>query len=211
MQETRRQILDILHERGEATVDDIVADLSALRGSITSVTVRHHLAKLQDEGLVNTPQMRHRASPGRPRHIYALTTQGNAHLPNNYQDLAANLLKQMKSELPEKQINVIIEGVADNMAIDACIPANKSLRERLNAVVEYLNQHGYEARWTVHPEGYVLETMNCPYHDIAAENQQLCQMDMRMISQMLGVVPRLIARVAEGDDACSYLVVDNST
>ena len=69
MQETRRQILEILHERREATVDDIVIDLSALRGSITSVTVRHHLTKLQDEGLVDNPQMQHRATPGRPQHI----------------------------------------------------------------------------------------------------------------------------------------------
>lgn len=208
MQETRRQILDILRDRSEATVDDIVDDLRVLRGSITSVTVRHHLGKLQEDGLVDTAQMRHRATPGRPQHVYSLTELGNSHFPNNYPDLASNLIKQIKSTLPEKQVNVIISGVADSMASEANIPADASLRERLESVVEYLNCHGYEASWDIHKEGFVLITSNCPYHKIAHEDDDdtLCQMDMRLISGMLGVVPRMLARVSDGDESCSYLI-----
>src|SRR5690606_12433809 len=206
MQETRRQILEILRNRSEATVDDIVLDLEAMRGSITSVTVRHHLAKLQEDSLVAEAQMRHRSSPGRPQHIYALTEQGNAQFPNNYPDLATNLLKQIKATLPPQQVNVIIEGVADNMAIDADISDCKTLRERLDKVVTYLNNHGYEAEWSLHDEGFILTTTNCPYHQVAQDDQMLCQMDMRLISQMLGIVPRLLSRVSEGDESCAYLI-----
>lgn len=208
MQETRRQIMEILRDRSEATVDDLVGDLEALRGSITSVTVRHHLAKLQDDGLVNAAQMRHRSTPGRPQHVYSLTELGNSHFPNNYPDLATNLLKQIKIQLPSSQVNVIIEGVADSMAMEANIPLEGSLRERLDKVVEYLNYHGYDAEWDLHREGYVLITSNCPYHKIAQEDADdtLCQMDLRLISQMLGVVPRMISHMSSGDDACTYLI-----
>jgi predicted ArsR family transcriptional regulator len=209
MQETRRKILDILKERGEATVDDIVGDLERLRGSITSVTVRHHLAKLQDEGLVDIHEMRHRSSPGRPQHVYALTEQGVNYFPNNYLDLSAHLLKQLKSQLSPAQVNVIIEGVADNMAADAEIPSG-TIRERLDAVVDYLNHHGYKASWEAQQGGYVLQTSNCPYHQIAQENDMLCTMDMRLISKMLGVVPRLLSRVSGGDEICSYLIPSKS-
>jgi DeoR family transcriptional regulator, suf operon transcriptional repressor len=205
MQETRRKILDILKERSEATVDDIVGDLERLRGSITSVTVRHHLAKLQEEGLVDIHEMRHRSSPGRPQHVYALTEQGVSFFPNNYQVLANHLLSQLKQQLAPNQVNVIMEGVADNMAEDACIP-NGTMHERLDAVVEYLNHHGYTASWDTHQNGYVLQTANCPYHHIAQENEMLCTMDMRLISKMLGVVPRLLSRVSGGDEICSYLI-----
>src|SRR5689334_13769471 len=143
MQETRRKILEILRERSEATVDDIVGDLERLRGSITSVTVRHHLAKLQEEGLVNIYEMRHRSSPGRPQHVYALTQQGVSFFPNNYQVLAQKLLSQVKKQFPN-QVNVIMEGLADSMADEADIP-HGSMRERLDAVVDYLNLHGYKA------------------------------------------------------------------
>lgn len=206
MQETRRQILEILRERNEATVDDIVADLELLRGSITSVTVRHHLAKLQEDGLVDNSQMLHRSTPGRPQYIYVLTEQGNSFFPNNYHNLAANLLKQMKSQLPQNQVNVIIEGVADAMASEANIPQDRSLRERMDKVVEYLNTQGYEADWDVHKEGFVLNTHNCPYHDVEHHDDTLCQMDMRLISSMLGVVPRLLSRISDDDEACSYLI-----
>lgn len=206
MQETRRQILEILRDRAEATVDDIVLDLEVLRGSITSVTVRHHLAKLQEDGLVADAQMRHRSSPGRPQHIYILTERGTAYFPNNYPDLAINLLQQIKSTLPAKQVNVIIEGVADNMAKEASLSDCENLQERLDKAVEYLNAHGYEANWKSHQDGFVLETTNCPYHKIAQDDQALCQLDMRLISQMLGVVPRLLSRISDGDEACSYLI-----
>lgn len=208
MQETRRLILEILREREQATVDDIVADLETLRGSITSVTVRHHIAKLQEDGLVDSAQMRHRATPGRPQHVYGLTGRGNSHFPNNYPELAANLLKKMSEVLPEKQVNVIIEGVADNMAIDANIPREVSLQKRLDSVVDYLNNHGYVANWDIHQEGFILITDNCPYHKISQtdDNHTLCQMDMRLISQMLGVVPRKIAQISDGDEQCTYLI-----
>src|SRR5215207_7496963 len=119
MQETRKQILAILKERTEATVDDIVSELEARRGSITAVTVRHHLTKLQDDGLVTSAQIRYRDTPGRPQHAYKLTQQGLSHLPNNYQHLALNLIKQMGQNLSDNQINVIIEGMVDSMVDEA--------------------------------------------------------------------------------------------
>lgn len=211
MQETRRQILEILRERSEATVDNIVADLEVVRGSITSVTVRHHLTKLQENRLVDVTQIRHRSSPGRPQHIYVLTDLGNSHFPNNYPDLATNFLKQIKATLPENQVNVIIQGVADNMAIDANIPQTMNIQDRLVKVVEYLNLNGYEASWDSHEEGFVLITSNCPYHQVShADNDDtLCQMDMRLISQMLGIVPRMLSRVSSGNESCQYLIPEN--
>lgn len=206
MQETRRQILEILKDRGDATVDDIVDDLHKLRGEpITSVTVRHHLSKLQGDGLVDTPKMRRRQTPGRPQHIYALTQQGFSHFPNNYQHLAKTLLTEIEQRLPSREVNVIIEGVASAMAKDANIPEGK-LRDRLEAVVDYLNEHGYDASYEPSPQGYILCTSNCPYHSMAQEHENLCQMDMQLISKMLGVVPRMTARVSDGDDRCSYLI-----
>ena len=144
MQETRQQILEILREQGESTVDELVDWLEERRGSITAVTVRHHLSKLRDDGLVDMAQKRHRSTPGRPRHVYALTQQGLSHFPNNYQTLAETLLGQIRQRLPDQEVNVILEGVATSMAKEAHIPQG-TLEERLDAVVTYLDEHGYDA------------------------------------------------------------------
>lgn len=205
MQETRRNILEILRQRQQATVDDIVADLKQRRDHITSVTVRHHLTRLQEEGLVSMPQMRRRTSPGRPQHLYTLTQQGTASFPNNYQGLASRLLEQIHLRLPAHTVNVILDGVAIDMAVEAQIP-DGTLEERLDSVVSYMNAHGYDARHFPAENGYILQTNNCPYHEIEENRGALCQMDMRLIAGMLGVVPRLVSRISEGGDACRYFI-----
>lgn len=209
MQETRQYILDILKERGEATVDDIVDELRRRRGAITAVTVRHHLARLHEDNLITTPQLRHRNAPGRPQHVYALTDAANEFFPNNYKPLASHLVEQIAAQLPPKQVNVILDGVADRMAADANI-GDLPLPQRLDLVVDYLNQHGYSARWERHPEGFLLQTTNCPYHHIAEQNHALCQMDMRLVAGLVGVLPRLFSRMSQGDLACAYIIPFNT-
>jgi predicted ArsR family transcriptional regulator len=114
-------------------------------------------------------------------------------------------LQQISQHLPQNGINVILEDVADRMAGDANIP-NLPPNERLNLVVDYLNQHGYNAGWEATTEGFVLFTTNCPYHHIAETNTALCEMDMRLVTSLMGVVPRLLSRVSAGGDSCSYLI-----
>ncbi len=206
MQETRRYILDILKTHGEATVEDIVDDLRELRGDqITPVTVRHHLNELLKEELITCPQLLHRTSPGRPRHVYTLTENAKEHFPNNYLPLTSCLLEQLSAKLPAREVNVILEGVADHMASQAGIP-QVPMPERLGKVVSYLNEHGYSATWEEHEDGFVLRTCNCPYHHIAETSRTLCDLDMRLVASLLGVVPRLMARMSDGDSSCAYMI-----
>lgn len=206
MQETRQQILDILGEFRDATVDNLVASLRKKRGdSITAVTVRHHLNELLAQGLINQVELRHRNTPGRPQHVYALTEQAKEYSPNNYRPFIMGLMTELSEQLPASQVNVILEGVANRMSGEAGIDSF-SITERLDQVISYLNQHGYNARWERHEEGYILLTTNCPYHHIAKTTQALCEMDFRLVASLLGVVPRLITRKSGGDASCSYLV-----
>ena len=108
MQETRRLILDILRRRAHATVDEIVDELQRRRGSITAVTVRHHLMRLQEDGLITSPELKRRSSPGRPQYIYALTEKAKELFPNNYQRLASSLLVELQKQLPKDRINLIL-------------------------------------------------------------------------------------------------------
>lgn len=205
MQETRQHILEILKEHGQATVDDIVTELQQRRGAITAVTVRHHLNRLHEDKLISAPELRRRSTPGRPQHVYMLTDKAKDYFPDNYQPLTAALLEELTSHLPPSTINVILEGTASRMAQDARIAAG-SLPQRLDQVVDYLNRHGYDARWQPHEEGYVLETANCPYHHMSEPDRALCEMDMHFVTSLLGVIPRLLSRVSEGGERCAYLI-----
>jgi predicted ArsR family transcriptional regulator len=208
MQETRQYILDIIKQRHQVTVDDIVEELQKRRGVITAVTVRHHLKLLQKDALVASLNLKRRNTPGRPQYMYTLTEKAQTYFPNNYERLAAGLLDQLRKTLPTSNVNVILEGVADQLALGAYIP-DVPFEERLDLVVVYLNENGYEACWETTADGYVLHTSNCPYHQIAKTDSALCTMDMRLIGQLLNVVPRRVEHINDGDSRCSYFVPTN--
>jgi len=205
MQQTRRLILDIIKHRGQVTVDDIVTELAARRGAITAVTVRHHLKLLQQDGLIDPSELRRRSAPGRPQYVYVLTDKAQVHFPNNYERLASSLLHELRQQLPAASINVIFEGVADRLTQDF-EHLDGTFEQRLDRVVDYLNANGYQAYWLPGALGYVLHTANCPYHNIAETDEALCTMDMRLISSLLGVIPRRQERISNGDATCSYLI-----
>lgn len=206
MQETRQHILQILREQGQATVDVIVDALQTYHGKgITAVTVRHHLNVLQQEGLITEPRLRHRSTPGRPQHIYTLTEKARELAPNNYQQLLHHLLHEIERQLPVQSVNVIFEGIADTMAVQARLP-NVSFEERMDLAVSYLNQHGYNASWEKSVDGIILHTRNCPYHHLSKTTDVLCAMDMRLMAALTGRIPRRISTISQGESSCAYLI-----
>jgi predicted ArsR family transcriptional regulator len=209
LQETRRYIIEVLHQKGDCTVEEIVEALSNKLGrKITTVTVRHHLERLRAEGLIKPPEIRRRDTPGRPQYRYSLAPQAYEYFPNNYAGFASGLLDQVKQQLPPKQVNVIIQGMADEMAAAAAIPQDAPLRIRLAYVVDHLNSQGYTATWKEAEGGYILSTTNCPYERMVDSHPEMCGFDLRLVSTMLGVVPRFIGNLREGDPACQYFIPD---
>jgi predicted ArsR family transcriptional regulator len=205
MQQTRRHILEILKEKKEATIDEIVEALVNRIGKITAVTVRHHLEILRGDGLVAAPSVRRRSAPGRPQYVYTLTERAADHFPNNYQGLASGLLVQIKEQLPPAQVNQILERVAETMAEEATVP-DAPLEVRLDHALTYLNSHGYTARLSKNGEGHLLIISNCPYEQVSCSNQELCKMDEKLIQNLTGIRPVRTSWQQNDDEACIYLI-----
>lgn len=206
MQQTRRHILEILKERKEATIDEIVEALSSRIGKITAVTVRHHLEILRGDGLVAAPTVRRRSAPGRPQYVYTLTPQAADFFPNNYQGLASGLLQQIKNQLEPAQINQILEGLAETMADEAMVP-DAPLDVRLDHTVMYLNSNGYAASWRKTESGeHILSVSNCPYEQVSCSNPELCKMDERLIRNLVGAPTQRVSWQMEDQDSCSFVI-----
>ncbi|MCI0709007.1 MAG: ArsR family transcriptional regulator [Chloroflexi bacterium] len=207
IQETRRHILEILKDHSELTVDEIVDILhERVEKKVTAATVRHHLDVLKENGMVETPEVRRRDTPGRPQYVFVLTEKAGDYFPSNYAGLAEGLLSQIKAHLPGQQFNVILEGTAREMAAKANIPEDLPFETRLDLVIEHLTEQGYQARWQPAEDGFLLETSNCPYEKVVQSHDDLCMVDMYLISTLLGIVPRRLGRRAEGDASCSYFI-----
>jgi predicted ArsR family transcriptional regulator len=203
MQATRQRILEILREQGPATVEELSHALD-----LTSVTVRHHLDILRQEGLIQICETRHRGVPGRPQYVYSLTDAAASHFPDNYPSLVGAVLDRIQGRLTPPAVNVFFAEIGHDLARAAPPPVpGETLPERLDGVVAFLSEKGYVARWEHTTAGYVLHTHNCPYHEIADAHPELCIMDMRLMTELLsGRTIERISRVVEGASSCTYLV-----
>lgn len=196
-----------MKEQGDVTVAELARKLD-----MAPVSVRHHLDVLQGENLICSPRVRRRGTVGRPLQVYALTEAANAHFPRNHESLAMRMLDEIKGLLPAEQLQSMLERMADSEARQAPpLPDDATLEQRVELTVDFLNQRGYLARYERHNEAFVLYTLNCPYSGVSEQHRELCAMDLRLISTLLGAPPVPVNRLADGDCRCAYRIGASSS
>ena len=201
MQSTREAILEILRERGQATVDELAEQLG-----LTPMTVRHHLNVLQSQDMVAVTKLRHRRSAGRPRQVYALTEEGDDFFPANYDGLASYLVDEIKGLVGQDQVRRIFQRIGEKMAAKLPHVSSLPLAERVARVAELLTEKGFISRWEELEDGYALHHFNCPYRRVARDHAELCQMDMALLSRLLGVEAKRIHSAASTGNHCTYFI-----
>ena len=202
MQSTREHILNILKERGQATVEELSQDLG-----LTAVTIRHHIDILRSEGLIAPPLIRRRKTPGRPQYVYTLDEKADSFFPKRYPQLASLILEEVREHLSQHQIKEIMQTIGRRIAQQADIPAGKGFTTRLDATVDFLNEMGYMARWEENNDGYHLHIINCPYEQVSQQDHEICTIDMTMLTHLLGTTPKRITWTAEEDLHCTYFLL----
>lgn len=202
MQSTRERILNILKERGQATVETLSRELG-----LTAATIRHHLDNLRGEGLIAPPTLSRHKTPGRPQYIYILTEKASAFFPKRYEHLAALILDEVRSRLPATEVEQMMQRIGERIAAQADLSGISDFEARLLAVVEFLNGLGYMAHYErCNDANYLLHIINCPYERAAHRDREICAIDMAMLTQLLGTTPRRTSWTAQGDLQCVYAV-----
>ncbi len=202
MQVTRQRILEILKERGQATIEELGETLD-----LTPVTIRHHLDILRGDGLVEVPEVRRRTTPGRPQYVYMLTEAAGDFFPKNYSGFTNLMISEIRDRFEPVELDRILRGMAARVEADVPHPLDgETFEQRLGRVVDFLNTKGYVAKWEKIDEGYFLHTNNCPYRDVSRNNSEVCVMDMTLISNLLGTVPERVSWTAAGEYSCSYRI-----
>lgn len=201
MQSTRERILNILKERGQATVDELSQELG-----LTAVTVRHHLDILRGEGLIAPPLTRRRKTPGRPQYAYTLADKASTFFPKRYGQLAHLILEEVRACLPPEAVEQMMERIGERIASQAAPASPDNLEARLTAAVEFMNGLGYMARWERDGNAYLLHAINCPYEHVSLQDDEICSIDLTLLTHLLGVSPERTSWTAHGDSHCTYAI-----
>ena len=203
MQSTRQEILEILKEERQATVEDL-----AKRLELTPMTIRHHLNVLQAQNQVVASKVHRSKKVGRPRLVYTLTEAADDLFPQSYGQLARHLVSEVKETMGEDEAEAILRRVADRVARDAPPPVDgEGFEQRLDVVIDFMHEQGFISRWEKADDGYVITNINCPYRHVSQEHDQVCIMDTEILNKLLGVEPQRLSSMRTGDAACAFLLV----
>jgi len=151
-------------------------------------TVKFHLDKLVDEGLLVTEfkRLTGRSGPGagRPAKLYRRSRKEvTVSVPSRRYDLAGQVLADaVERALDGTAMDHAILEAADNAARIVVEAAGPSNREPLEQAVEVLSSYGYEPR----PDDAATRLSNCPYDRVAADHRALvCPMNREFVAGVL--------------------------
>lgn len=199
---TRDRVLNTLLSKQRCTVNELAESVG-----INAISVRHHISKLEADGLVTSDEELH--GVGRPRRVYFLTEAGLEHFPTRYMRLTLRLLEQLKESLPEPMVEKLFAQMAHEMVEDYADEAETdglSMEERLKRMQELLAKEGFNVEWEQQGEQYHIRETNCPYLHVTQNHPEVCSVDQTLISALLDVPAQKVKCVLNGDAHCTYVV-----
>jgi predicted ArsR family transcriptional regulator len=193
------QIVEYLQRRSPATIKE----LEDLLG-ITTTAVRQHLNTLQAEGYVERRLVH--AGVGRPHHVYCTTARTQELFACHCDDLALTLLEEVFQLEGAERTAQLLERVGERLAGKYTSAVQASLlHDRVSQLADALNGHGVLADAAV-GEVITLRTYNCPFHELAQDHPEICEMDRGMLQKVLGAEVQLSECMLEGHSGCVFTV-----
>lgn len=200
MQDMRNAILNLLRERGQATV----AEIAEMVGR-SPVSTHYHLSRLEGEGLITSQPLRH--GVGRPKYIYSLANAALEQFPQSTHRLADRLLGALQSQLTEQQVESIFKRIVEDIAAEHGSEfTDKPLEDKISALVEVMGEEGFFARIEKVGQDFLLKQCGCPYQYVAARHPGICAIDMQLINTTLGASVERETWILNGDHICTFHV-----
>jgi predicted ArsR family transcriptional regulator len=197
---TRQRVLQTLLSRQRCTINELAEVVS-----INPISVRHHITRLEAEGLVTSEEERH--GVGRPRRLYFLTEEGQERFPSRYLRFTIRLLEQLKGSMPEAMVSQLFTQMAEDVASEyETRMSGMNIEERLNLVTQLLSNEGFTVDWEQKGDEYHIREISCPYYHIGQTHPEVCAVDQTLISTMLSLPAEKVKCVLNGDAHCTYVV-----
>ena len=203
MANTREQVLENLLKKRHCTINDLADAVS-----INPISVRHHITKLEADGLVDSKEERH--GVGRPRRVYFLTEAGLEEFPSRYLRLTGSLIYSMKDSLPKKTVERLFASIATEIVADYTAEIelmSLDLHERIKLLDKILSNEGFSTEIEIQDEKVIISQTTCPYYHIGQDHPEVCTVDRTLISSILSApASRIKCMLNPNDHHCTYEV-----
>lgn len=200
MSNTREAVLESIQRSQPISIVELAEAVG-----INPISVRHHIGKLEEAGLVRSESERH--GVGRPRRVYWLTEKGREKFPAQSLRLASSLIQQLKESLPEERINEIFRELGSNLRdIEPQKLQQMNLDERLNFIDRQLTSEGFSVSIERTEDEIRIHETGCPYYHVGQEHHEVCTIDRELINTALQSESERTACLLHGDAKCTYVI-----
>lgn len=197
------KILHLLKQQGPTPLPPLAEALS-----LTTMGVRQHLHKLEEQGLVDYEDRRQ--GPGRPSRHWFLSDAGHRQFGDRHQDLSLQLIDGIDTLFGAEGLNRLIEHRfhQQKALYLETLRSAKSLPERLQMLAQLRHQEGYMARVIECDQGWLLVEDHCPICAAAERCRGLCQQELALFRAVLGeeVEVTRSEHLLEQGSRCAYQV-----
>jgi predicted ArsR family transcriptional regulator len=199
MQKTRQRILTYLNENHQTTAVELARLLDQ-----TAANIRHHLAILEERGLIQAIGQAEPDGRGRPITIYRATANAQ---PDGIANLAAALLENIRADRNAASRRTRLKNAA--LALRGNWEMPNGATQRLTTAAQRLTELNYQAHWEARAAGPQMILGRCPYAAILPDHPELCSMDTTLISAMTGGTVELVERFSgslDGPKVCRFKI-----
>lgn len=172
---------------------------------VSANAVRRHLKELEIEGLVQFGREQH--GLGAPAFAYSLSERGEALFPNGYRDALTELLGQVAEKDGRAAVVTMFEQRYAQLARRVRAELELAPTEhRLEVVARVLTEDGFMAEWSATDGVFRLAEHNCAMRAVAERFPELCAVEERFLSEVLGAEVERRAHIVRGCNACEYAI-----
>lgn len=197
---SRQKVFEVIRKHQLITVSELNQFLE-----MTPANIRHHLAVLIADGMVEKMDVRNKIGRGRPETVYSVS---NVFVEDGLDNLLEGILKLWFSSLSPSEMDQKMKAIARHLAGGREDVGVISVTKRLTSCVIHLNSLGYKAQWEASPTGPRVKFGVCPYSKIIKKHPELCEMDEHLLETLLGFKMSQISKLERDERAvlfCSFI------
>lgn len=191
----------LLHNRDGLSIEELSSKLSISRNAVVQ-----HINSLVASNYIESSM---RASTGgRPSRVYMLTEVGLELFPRHYALFSKVLIDLLDKEMGVEAIQGFMKSLGNALAdqyiqkIDGALP----LAEKVAIVREIMYELGYETRTSEHPSEDEIVADNCIFHQLAEDNEQVCQLDIQLMTKLTGASVDHTECMVRGGNCCRFKI-----
>lgn len=201
-QRQQSMLTTLLHNRQGLTVDALASELKISRNA-----VNQHLINLDSSGFIENVAMT--STGGRPSKLYTLSAKGLELFPRHYALFSNLLIHWIKQKLDDSELQSCMDELGEQIAqeFEVRVRKHSDQKDKIFEVAKIMHELGYDAEAEVTQDKSVeIVASNCVFHKLADDCNEVCRLDLSLLSNLLGSEINHKECMVKGGQCCRFSV-----